>query len=130
MKKLILTCALLTSVSVLSFGQAQTTTATTTTTTTTRGTAPTAEQAATTRTKSYTKLLGLSEEQKKAVYEAELDYIKQDMIFRVDGQDVPPGPGMQMMMAHDQKFKAALTADQYAKYDKNRAVPAPVMSNH
>jgi hypothetical protein len=124
MKKLILTCALLTSVSVLSFGQAQTTT----TTTTTRGTAPTAEQAATTRTKSYTKLLGLSEEQKKAVYEAELDYIKQDMMFRADGNDVPAGPAMQMMMAHDQKFKASLTADQYTKYDKNRAVPAP--SNH
>jgi hypothetical protein len=131
MKKLILTCALLTSVSMLSFGQAQTTaTTTTTTTTTTRGTAPTAEQAATARTKTYTKQLGLNEEQKKAIYQAELDYVKQDMMFREGGQEVPQGPAMQMMMMHDQKFKAALTADQYAKYDKNRAVPAPATMTH
>src|SRR4051812_27803735 len=113
MKKLILTCALLTSVSVLSFGQAQTSTSATTTTTTSRQ-APTAEQAATARTKSYTKLLKLTDEQKKAVYEAELDYIKQDMYFREGGNEVPPGPGYQMMVSHDQRFKAALSADQYA----------------
>ncbi len=126
MKKLILTCALLTSVTMFSYGQALKNGSENTVAT--NRTAPSAEQAATTRTKQYVKQLALNEDQKKAVYEAELEYIKADQSFRVNGQDVPPGPAYQMMMTHDQKFKAALTADQYAKYDKSRAVAAPGMT--
>lgn len=119
MKKLILTCAVLTSLTTLSFAQAQQN-ASQTTVTNSRSSQQTPEQAATQRTNQYVKQLGLNETQKKAVYEAELDLYKAEMVFKSTGDEIPSGPAYQMMLVHDQKFKNALTPDQYAKYDKNK----------
>jgi hypothetical protein len=125
MRKLILTCALLTSASLLSFGQnampAQQGASTT------ARQAPAPEKMAEMRANRYKQQLGLTDEQYKGVYNAELEYAKANQQFGASGQPVPPGPAQQMMMTHDQKFKEALTAEQYAKYDKMRTVNKPGM---
>lgn len=123
MKKLILTCTLVVSACVVSFAQnvqsAQTAPASN------RTAAMNPEKAAELRAKRYQQQLGLTDDQYKKVYDAELEYVKADMSFRSSGQPVPPGPAQQMQMAHDQKFQGILTPDQYSKYDKMRTVIRP-----
>jgi hypothetical protein len=125
MKKLILTCAVLVAAT-MSFAQdAKTSTGAAAAPGATRQQSMTAEKAAEMRAKRYQQTLGLSDDQYKKVYDAELEYVKQDQAFRASGQPVPQGPAQQMMMAHDQKFQSVLSADQYAKYDKMRTANRP-----
>ena len=126
MKKLILTCALISFVSVLSYGQNTAAPATTST----RAQAPAPEKAAEMRANRYKQQLNLTDEQYKGVYAAELEYVKQDQMFRANGQPVPDGPAMQMRMAHDQKFQQVLTAEQYAKYEKMKATKPGAAATH
>jgi hypothetical protein len=124
MRKLILTCALLTSVSLLSFGQNM---APAQQQATPARTAPAPEKIAEMRANRYKQQLGLTDDQVKGIYAAELEYAKANQQFTANGQPVPSGPAQQMMMTHDQKFQQVLTADQFAKYDKMRAVNRPGM---
>jgi hypothetical protein len=73
----------------------------------------------------YEKQLGLSADQYKGIYEAELYYWKQEMGARANGGQPGPGQTMQNQMAKDQKFKNVLTADQYAKYSATAPKPSP-----
>jgi hypothetical protein len=127
MKKLITTCVLLTSVSMLSFGQSKVLSHSSSRAP--RGTAAApgssqgmpglsaeGEKAAGVRAENYRKKLGLNEEQYKAAYQAELDYERQ--LETAIGNGGPgPGTAMQMGMGRDQRYKNTLTADQYAKYE-------------
>lgn len=136
MKKLIITCALLTSVSAISFAQ-------------TKGVSnsmsfdaagskaaapaqPTAAQslsaagnaAAQKRAKMYEKKLGLTENQYTSAYSAEMEYERQLEVEKANGGP-GPGNGYQMGLARDYRYKSFLTADQYKKYETLR--PAPQM---
>jgi len=128
MKKLIITCALLTSASMLSFAQSTQTSATMSAQP--NGAAPQAmqnnqqqrspEQIAERRAQIYQKQFGLDDNQYKGVYAAELEYIKQLMDLRAKGQQPAPGQAQQMNADKDAKFKAVMSADQYQKYSATR----------
>lgn len=125
MKKLVLTCAFITTASIV-FAQAphaqpQNAQAHAPVASSTRA-MPSPEQLAERRAKTYQANLGLNPDQYKKVYDAELEYAKADQYFRANGQEVPAGPAQQMMMTHDQKLQAALTPEQYTKYEKVRLV--------
>jgi len=132
MKKLILTCALLTVATMVSFAQ--------TTTTPTPSMAPTdaqarptpapmnAEQTADRRTKMDEKMLTLTPDQVKVVHDIELDFMNAVMKFRAEGKQPTPEQMQDLKTKKDQKMKAVLTADQYSKYDvaSNRQRNAPM----
>ena len=123
MKKLFITCALLTA-TMISFAQnANKTGNMQAPAATGRGAKPSAEQIAERRSKMYQKQLGLNEDQTKKVYEAELDYVRQELMIREHGGQPGVGQSTQMEMGKDQRFKAALTAEQYAKYESTRPKP-------
>lgn len=79
-----------------------------------------AEKVAADRAKVHQKNLKLSQEQYKAVYEAELDYARQEQATRAAGAVPGPGQSMQMDMGRDNRFKNAMTAEQYAKYQASK----------
>jgi hypothetical protein len=124
MKKLIITCALISAASVVSF--AQNTTGQQTSAGAPQGTtrqAPTVEQAAEMRAKAYQNQLGLSDAQYKGIYAAELDFIKQDQASRANGGRPTAGQTSQLMMGKEQKFKSIMTAEQYSKYEQGKTSP-------
>jgi Spy/CpxP family protein refolding chaperone len=110
MKKLILTCALIMSVSVVSFAQAQSNAGTTI------QTKATAEELADRNTKAYEKQLSLTAEQSKAIHDVELSFIKQSQQMHAGGATPSQGQLMQHQMSKDHKMKQILTADQYTTY--------------
>ncbi len=121
MKKLIITCALVSLGSVVSFAQSQSSSQpASATTTASRAKAPSNEQIAEQRARKYQKDLGLSAEQYKGVYEAQLEFIRQDKEARAYGG---PGEGqaMQMQMFLDQRFQSVMTPEQFEKYTKSKA---------
>ena len=132
MKKLILTCALLTSASMLSF--AQSTQSQVTMTPQPNATAqqpatpqpvarqqqPQPEQMAERRAQIYKKQYDLNDQQYKGVYNAELEYMKQMMDMRSKGQQPTPEQNQQMMASKDAKFRNAMSQEQYAKYSATR----------
>lgn len=126
MKKLIITCALVSLGTVVSYAQSKSSAQPTVTTATTasRAKAPSNEQIAEQRARKYQKDLGLTAEQYKGVYEAQLEFVRQDKEARAYGG---PGEGqaMQMQMFLDQKFQSVMTPEQYEKYTKSKA-PTPV----
>lgn len=120
MKKLILTCSFITATCIISFGQ----TVEASRQNGNGAAQATARQSATPETiaarkaRTYQKQLGLTEEQYKGIYNAELNYAQQYQMARANGGNGPgPGQAMQMQMGKDQRFKSILTADQYAKYE-------------
>lgn len=139
MKKLILTCALLTSASMLSF--AQSTQSSVTMTPQSNAAAPQTnaappqtapqpamrqqqmqpEQMAKRRADIYQKQYALNDEQYKGVYNAELDFMKQMMDMRSNGQQPSAEQNQKLMVEKDNKFKAAMSPDQYAKYSATRS---------
>ena len=110
MKKLFTTCLLAAAVSV-SFAQSNTTLKTP---------SPTAEQFAERNSRTIQAQLGLSQEEYNGVYAAELAYQKELKQVHDAGTEPGPGQSMQMKMAKDQKFKAAMTAEHYAKYEASK----------
>ena len=122
MKKLIITCALLACASVVSFGQAAKMTAP-------QGSsrmvaAPSPEAVAQRNAKVHERQLKLNPEQYKAVYDAELNYAKQDQQARAGGMVPGPGQSAQMTMAKDESIKKVLTSEQYAKYQAGKTTTA------
>lgn len=114
MKKLIVTCALISLGSIASFAQSKSSTTSTHTSTVT------IEQAAEQSAKKYQKDLGLTAEQYKGVYEAQLEFNRQDKEARAYGG---PGEGqaMQMQMFLDQRFQSVMTPVQFEKYTKSKS---------
>lgn len=104
MKKLFTVCLLAAATSV-SFAQSA------------KSPTPTPEQLAERITRTMQSQLGLSEDEYKGVYNAELSYQKELRRTQDAGAEPGPGQSMQMKMAKDQKLKAAMTADHYAKYE-------------
>ncbi len=123
MKKIIVTCALISATSVMSFAQASKT-VNANNTPASHQAGPTAEQIAERQTLTLEKQLNLNPEQRKTIYAAELDVARQRMQMRAAGVEMGEGQAMQMAMGLDQKIKAALTAEQYAKYEKMRPDPS------
>lgn len=129
MKKLIITCALLTCASLVSFGQnSQPAPASTTMHARPPMGAPTMsiEQRAERHARSEEKQLNLSPEQYKSAYEAELEMTKKVEELKATGQ-----PKKEDFMAvnaqKEEKFKRIFTAEQMVKYQamNNRQHPAP-----
>lgn len=127
MKKLIFTCAILAAGSVISFAQsAKKATAAQAAPTNANNVSP--EKMAEGRSKGYAKFLNLNDVQTKAVYEAELDYWKQQQTGTANGGVIGTGQAAQMEMAKDMRFKTALTPEQYAKYEATKPKPGAPMS--
>jgi hypothetical protein len=127
MKKLITTCVLLTSVTMVSLAQSKTISkaapnqSAAPTARTAKATAPTAEQYAERAAKAMKQQFGLDEKQYTAVYQAELDYQKQVVQARDGGYELGEGQSMQMKMGRDQRFQSVMTAAQYTKYQATQA---------
>ena len=121
MKKLITTCVLLTSVTMVSFAQSKTISKSAPNQSAAPASrsaksGPTAEQYADRAAKAMKQQFGLDEKQYAAVYQAELDYQKQVVQARDGGYELGEGQSMQMKMGRDQRFQSVMTADQYTKY--------------
>jgi protein CpxP len=122
MKKMIITCALIASASVMSYAQNAAS-----------QTAPASGNAANNQamaahmaeknTKMYEKQLGLTAEQSKKVHDLEL--VNANQMMAMQSQGVQPGEGqmMQMRMGHDQQMKNILTPEQFTKYQATRPAP-------
>lgn len=132
MKKLILTCALITSVSVVSFAQnAQTsvTMAPGNSAVTTTAAAPNApgrqqpnmEHMADERAKRMKNQFGLNDEQYKGVYNAQLAYMNKMLDLHNQGKQPTPQERQQIVNDLDAGIKAAMTPEQFAKYSATRA---------
>jgi hypothetical protein len=131
MKKLLITSALLGFASLVSYGQA---TAPAQTTTTMQAGAqaapprqmPTPEQMAERRAKGEEKQLGLSPEQYKSVYEADLEAAKKMVELRSSGK-AQPADFQAINAAKEEKLSKILTADQMTKFKamSNRQRPMP-----
>lgn len=112
MKKLIITCALVSFGTMVSFAQSSHPSGRGTTTV---ASTSTPEQLAEARAKQLKKDLTLTTEQYTPIYQALLDYYQQEKVAKEAGG---PGPGqaMQMQMGLDKRFETALTPAQYTKY--------------
>lgn len=131
MKKLIATCALLTTVSIVSFAQSKQTSHTMSFDAQPNKTAaPAPNQARNTpsaaskaaaekRAKANQKQYGLTAEQYKGAYQAELEYEMELAQVRAGGAEPGEGQAMQMGMGRDMKLKNVMTPEQYAKYEAN-----------
>ena len=118
MKKLITTCVLVAAASMVSFAQSkQAATQPVAPKSAHAAATPTPEQIADKHAKMYQQQYGLTPEQYKGVYQAELDYARQDQQVRQNGNQPGEGQVAQMGMARDQRFKAVMSADQYSKYE-------------
>ena len=119
MKKLITTCLMLSAFSAATFAQSKAGApkaknnipASATTTSRVTGVEKLAENNARAIQKQY----GLTEEQYKGIYSAELDYQRQAQMAAEAG-GAGPGQTMQMNMGRDQRFQAVMSADQFSKY--------------
>ena len=114
MKKLITTCVLLAAVSMVSVAHPQKAGNTKGNKATTATSTP--EQIAEKNAKMHQTELGLTPDQYKGVYNAELERARQDAQARTGGGTPGDGQVMQMNISRDQRIKAAVTADQFAKY--------------
>ena len=134
MKKLIVTCAVVVYASVGALAQ------TTNKAVTTPAQAPVtpltrpqnnmtpeqrAQQFAENQAKSFERQYGLNATQYKDVYAACLEFANKMETQRTSGKQ-PTNQGFEAMMAEkDAKFKQAMTAEQYAKYESTRRRPVP-----
>jgi Spy/CpxP family protein refolding chaperone len=139
MKKLFITCALITTASI-AFAQTKQVSATMSmdpnsapatkpATTATQQAQPAKpsiiEQMATRRAKTYQQQYGLTAEQYQQLYDAEYDFARQEHEIKIGGGQPGPGQQYQMQLARDYKMKAILTPSQYAKYEAS--TPRPQM---
>lgn len=128
MKNIIITCTLLAGISITSSAQTanspQTVNGAKTNANATANAATNLEKVAEQRAKTLEKQLNLVPGQYKAVYEAELDYIRQEQQLRANGTQPGPGQAMQMQMGKDMKIQRVLNNEQNAKYQAMKPKPA------
>ncbi len=119
MKKLITTCLLLTTVGMVSFAQKA---ATKTKANPNAAAAPAAtnnltpEKQAEQRAKATQAKYGLSAEQYKGIYNAELDYARNEAAVKATGYEVSEGQRNQMNIQRDMYYQNSMTPDQFSKY--------------
>jgi hypothetical protein len=134
MKKLIITCALVAFGSMVSFAQSAKSTNTTKAGKSTQAAPKThsesaLEQTATKNANDYKKKLGLRADQYNAIYNVELEYLKQQQAMSANGAKPTDGQSMQARMGKDQRFQNVLTPEQYAKYQSSYPAAAPAKTN-
>ncbi len=134
MKKLIITCLLLSSASVVSFAQSNAAPQP-------NRNAPggpnkpvmNSQQMAERRTKADVQQFGLNPEQAKKVQAVELDFFSAMEKYRAAGQQPNIGQMGNLNARRDAKMKEILTPEQYAKFEagrnKERVAPAPANAN-
>lgn len=125
MKKIMITCAFIAIASVASFAQSarNTTNAAPSTAApahTNVGQVSVAERVAEQRAKVYQKNLGLDATQYNKIYIAELTYAEQEERAKAAGYTLGGGQLKQLNMAKDDRFKEALSAAQYSKYQAEK----------
>lgn len=137
MKKLIITCALLTCGTLVSFAQSAQPVQTSTSMQAKAGGPVNAqrpappqvsnEQRAERRAKSEEKQLGLSAEQYKSVYAADLEMVKKIEELRTSGKQPDRSEFEAVNKAREEKFSKILTPEQMEKYRamNNHQHPAP-----
>lgn len=116
MKKLIITCMLLTGASMASFAQDNTPS---------KGPAQpphatsqiNTEQMAHRRANMDAKMYGLTEEQAKSAYDIEMEFQTAMDRYRAEGKTPSQGQLGNIQTRRDEKMKALLNADQYKKYE-------------
>jgi len=127
MKKLIITCALLTCASIVSFGQTATPAQTTTSMAPNHAMPqpPTVEQRAERRARGEEKQLTLTPEQYKSVYAIELDAVKKMEALRTGGGQPSKDQYMAINASREEQIKKVLTPEQATKFDamSNRQHP-------
>ncbi len=135
---MIITCAMVTLAATLSFAQTSQTTKKTISTenanttgvkaTTNapvkRNVTPSPERMAERRAKMYEKQYSLTKEQYNGVYQAELEFAKENLAMHANGGTTDQAKLNQMMTVKDQKFKQAMSPEQYAKYESSKPKPA------
>lgn len=146
MKKLITTCALLTSVSMISFAQSKQA-GTTMSMQAEPGKAAVAKQKAVAApapvarpaahkgdasdlkadktAKAYQKEYNLTNEQTQRVYESERNFNMQEEDMKRNNVPTNAGPYVQMNMQRDQTMKSVLSDVQFAKYEAKKRQQAP-----
>ncbi len=124
MKKLIITCMLLTGASMASFAQnnAQV-----------NPPAPSAtgvDQMAHHRASMDVQMYGLTPDQSKTAYDIELEFMNAMNKFKVEGKQPSQGQMSNLQTRRDQKMKALMTPDQYKKFEamKGKEANAPMMA--
>lgn len=117
MKKMIITCALIASASVMSYAQDA---APKSPMAPAHNAQMSAEQIADRQTKMYEKQLGLSKEQVQKVHDIQLQFATQRLSMQKAGVQPGSGQAMQMGMAEDQQMKNVLTSEQFTKYSASR----------
>lgn len=122
MKKLIITCALVTLGSMVTVAQSAKKPHSVSNSNVSSGQTKSVsiEKSAETRAKKLQKDLGLNAAQYKGVYEAQVEYNKQDQAAKANGS-VGSGQAMQLQMMLDQKFKEAMSPAQYSKYEQTKS---------
>ena len=130
MKKLIMTCVLLTSASLVSFAQTAAPAQTTATMQAPGGAPhqmPTPEERAQRHAQGVQKQLNLTADQYKVVYEAELEMNKKVEELRKSTPQPSRDQFMAISATKDEKIKKVLTPEQLQKYQlmTNRQHPAP-----
>jgi len=131
MKKIIISCAMLTFGTVVSFAQDAKTNATPATIQPAMQANPTPmtpEQHAQRLTKRDEMMFTLTPEQSKKVYDVELEFVSAMEKFRSENKQATPEERGAIMDKKDAKMKVILTADQYTKYtmSRNRQRNAPM----
>ena len=122
MKKMIITCALIASASVMSYAQNAASATSPASANSASANQAIAEHMADKNTKMYEKQLGLTAEQSKKVHDVELANANQMMAMRAQGMQPGEGQMVQMRMGHDQQMKNILTPEQFTKYQATRPV--------
>jgi hypothetical protein len=137
MKKIIITCGLLTTISVISFGQSNQH-ATSAHPNAAASTAPpppvppppppgepSPQQMAQQRAKMVQEQYKLSNDQYNGIFKAELDFFSKERELRSSGEPMGQDKIIQMVSARDEKYKQVMNKEQFAKYDQTRPKLAP-----
>lgn len=131
MKKLIITCALLTSASIASFAQSNAAAQAASQNKPANANKPmNTEQLAQRRVKMDVAQFGLNADQEKKVYNVELEFTTAMEKYRSAGQQPGQGQMANLTTKRDEGMKAILTPEQYAKYEQTRPKQRPMSPNN
>jgi len=128
MKKIILMCSLLTTVVTLNHASAQQNAPATPGGPQASQPMSTPESVAQNKANNWDRLLTLTPDQRKSVYEAELESTKMAFAIKTSGARPTQEQMQQMRTTKDEKFKAILTPEQWTRYSaitSHKPIPAP-----
>ena len=130
MKKLIITCALLTSASMASFAQSNAASQTAAQNKPATANKPmNTEQLAQRRVKMDVQQFGLNPDQEKKAYNVELEFTTAMEKYRAAGQRPGEGQMANITTKRDEGMKAIMTPEQYKKYETMKPKQRPAQAN-